>query len=89
MTPTEVLSEIRKLPLVAQQEVLAELTAALQQAEQVNVDAQEAEFVRRLLQKGLISEIPQRLPDDELRQNFQPIVIKGEPLSETIIKERG
>ena len=88
MTPTEVLSEIRKLPLVAQQQVLMELTEELKQAEQSNTEAQEAAFVQRLLHKGIIFEVPQRLPDDELRRNFKPIVVKGEPLSETIIKER-
>ena len=89
MTPTEVLSEIRKLPPAAQRQVLAELTEELNQTEQAKADAQEAKFVQSLLQKGVISEIPQRLPDDEFRRNFQPVTIKGEPLSETIIKERG
>jgi hypothetical protein len=87
MTPAEVLSEIRKLPLNAQRQVLAELTEELNRTEQA--EAQEAKFVHSLLQKGIISEIPQRLPDDEFRRNFQPVTIKGEPLSETIIKERG
>ena len=89
MTPIEVLSEIRKLPLAAQQQVLTELTEELKHAEQLNTEAQEAAFVQRLLQKGIISEVPQRLLDDELRRNFKPIVVQGEPLSETIIKERG
>ncbi len=89
MTLTEVLTEIRKLPPDAQRRVLAELTKELNQPQSSNADAQEAKFVRSLLHKGIISEIPQRLPDDEFRRNFKPIVVKGEPLSETIIKERG
>lgn len=88
MTTAEVLIEIRKLPLATQRQVLTELTEELRQAEQSNTDAKEAEFMQRLLRKGIISEIPQRLPDDELRRNFKPIVVKGEPLSETLIKER-
>ncbi len=89
MTLKEVLTEIRKLPPDAQRQVLAELTKELNQLQSSNADAQEAKFVQSLLHKGVISEIPQRLPDDEFRRNFKPIVVKGEPLSETIIKERG
>ena len=89
MTPTEVLIEIRRLPLNAQRQVLAELTEELNRTDRAEADAQEATFVQSLLYKGIISEIPPRLPDDEFRRNFQPVTIKGEPLSETIIKERG
>ncbi len=46
-------------------------------------------FLNGLRQKGLVTEIPLRLPHDEFRQNFKRIVVNGEPLSETIIKERG
>lgn len=89
MTLTEVLAEIRKLPPNTQRQVLAELAKELDHSQQANADAQEAKFVQSLLHKGVIFELPQRLPDDEFRRNFKPIVIKGEPLSETIIKERG
>lgn len=89
MTLTEVLTEIRKLPHDAQRQVLAELTKELNELQPSNAGAQEAQFVQSLLHKGVISEIPRRLPDDEFRRNFKPVVIKGEPLSETIIKERG
>jgi len=65
------------------------LTEEIEQSEQPNHDAKEKRFVNGLRQKGLITEIPLRLPDDELRRNFKRIEIKGEPLSETIIKERG
>ncbi len=89
MTPTEVLSEIQKMPLAEKHKVLVELTEQLDHADQTDLDAKEKKFVNGLRQKGLVTEIPLRLPDDELRRNFQRIEIKGEPLSETIIKERG
>jgi hypothetical protein len=89
MTPTEVLSEIKKMPLAEQHQVLTELTEQLNQAERVDLEAKENEYVNSLRRKGLVTEIPLRLPDDELRRNFKRAEVKGEPLSETIIKERG
>jgi putative addiction module CopG family antidote len=45
------------------------------------------EVNRQLREAGLLSEIPARL-DPATYQEFPPIVIQGEPLSETIIRER-
>ncbi len=89
MTTTEVLSEIQKMPLGEKSQVFQELNEQLNLARQSDLDFQEKKFVNGLRQKGLVTEIPLRLPDDELRRNFKRIEIKGEPLSETIIKERG
>ena len=89
MTPTEILSEIQKMPPSQKRQILFELTEELEQSEQTELEAKEKNFVNGLRQKGLITEMPLRLPDDELRRNFKRIEIKGEPLSETIIKERG
>ena len=46
----------------------------------------ERKFLESLLAKGLISEIPPRWDDDD--DDFEPIEIEGEPLSEMIIRER-
>jgi len=47
----------------------------------------EEEFKRQLLESGLMSSLP--TPSDPAsRPEFQPIAIEGEPLSETIIRER-
>ncbi len=48
-----------------------------------------SDWERRLLAKGLITEIPPRLPDDDVRKGFQPVKVNGKPISETIIEERG
>jgi Arc/MetJ-type ribon-helix-helix transcriptional regulator len=47
----------------------------------------EDDFKRQLLQSGLISSLPVPV-DAASRPGFQPISIDGEPLSETIIRER-
>ncbi len=47
----------------------------------------EAEFKQHLLKSGLMSCLP--TPSDPAsRPVFQPITLEGEPLSETIIRER-
>jgi Arc/MetJ-type ribon-helix-helix transcriptional regulator len=45
------------------------------------------ELNRQLLEAGLLSHIPTR-PDPATYREFSPIVVEGEPLSETIIRER-
>ncbi len=89
MTTMEVLSEIQKMPLVEKRKVFLELTEQLDQAESTDLNAKEKKFISGLRQKGLVTELPLQLPDDELRRSFQRIEVKGEPLSETIIEERG
>lgn len=44
------------------------------------------ELNQRLLADGLISRLPN--PAEDIDDDDEPIVIKGEPLSETIIRER-
>ncbi len=45
------------------------------------------ELNRQLLDAGVISHLPAR-PELETYQEFTPIAVEGEPLSETIIRER-
>ena len=47
----------------------------------------EEDFKQQLLQNGLMSSLPIPL-DPAARRDFQPIKLEGEPLSETIIRER-
>lgn len=89
MTPTEILEEIQKMLPAQKRQVFLELTEELEQSEQTDFEAKEKKFVNGLRRKGLITEMPLRLPDDEFRRRFKRIEVKGEPLSETIIKERG
>ena len=47
----------------------------------------EEEFKQQLVDAGLMTSLPTPL-DPAMRQPFQPVKIEGEPLSETIIRER-
>ena len=92
MTPTEVLSEIQKLPLNDVRQVANKVTNYLREQEQTRltaeeIEAREDEFERYLLAKGIISDIPTRDETDE-DDDFEPIMFEGEPLSEMIIRER-
>ena len=93
MTARDVLSEIRKLTLDEAREVAQRLANYLREEEVKalaggETDAQEDEFERQLLAKGVISRIPTRDQTDEEFDTFEPIEVAGEPLSETIIRER-
>ncbi len=88
MTPTEVLEEIRKMPPSERREVLRELSENLAEPEMNGYSEKEKSFIESMKRKGLISHIPPRLPEPEWRRAFKPITVTGEPLSETIIRER-
>lgn len=47
----------------------------------------EAEFKQQLLKSGLMTSLPTPT-DPATRPPFQPVTLEGEPLSETIIRER-
>jgi putative addiction module CopG family antidote len=48
----------------------------------------EEEFDRQLMESGLLASIPPRQAGTPAPRDFQPVKIEGEPLSETIIRER-
>jgi len=49
----------------------------------------EEEFAQYLYEKGVIGKPPPPLTDFSRYENYQPVKVEGEPVSETIIKERG
>lgn len=93
MIPPELLKEIQKLPLPDVRELAEQLRNYLREQERTALaakenEAQEDEFERYLLAKGLISQIPARDEREEEFDAYEPIEVHGEPLSETIIRER-
>ena len=49
----------------------------------------EEEFAQYLYEKGIIGKPPPPLTDFSRYENYKPVRVEGEPVSETIIKERG
>jgi len=93
MSATDVLSEIRKLSLDEAREVAERLEKYLREQEGRafaigDTEGREDEFERQLLAKGVINHIPCRDETDEEFDDFKPIEVAGESLSETIIRER-
>lgn len=92
MTPTEVLTELRKMPLEARRQVHDELHDELRDEEMearlADLDDKQKGFLRSMLKKGLITGLPPRHQESAERRKFKPITVTGEPISETIIKER-
>ncbi len=57
-----------------------------EKGEELKPKMTEEQFVHYLFEKGLIRSIPEGMTDEE--DDFEPIEIEGEPISETIIRER-
>ncbi len=87
MTLTEILTEIKHLPISEKQTVFKTLVVELKPKEYISEEERlEREFEQMLLQKGVIKSIPAKWNEDD---DFEPIEFTGKPLSETIIEDRG
>lgn len=86
ITAQEIISTVQTLPVQVQEEIVKTLQQNLKKRP-AKPALDEDEIERRLLAKGLISEIPPRVQDAE-EDNYQPIKISGKPLSESILEER-
>ena len=77
----------------SEEEILEEALRLLQQREQALLTTDkkpmtEDEFERHLVAIGMMSHVPPPPDPDRPERDFEPVVIEGEPLSETIIRER-
>ncbi len=82
MTTTEILNEIYKLPLKEQTNIKKTL---LEKTETSN-EVLKQELWQKLFDEGLITHIPSGISNED--DDFEPIEIEGETISETIIRER-
>ncbi len=78
MTPQEIIKEIQKLPPMQKKEVLDSISS--------DDFLNENEIAEQLLTKGIIKEIPEYWNKSD--EDFEPMKIKGKPISETIIEDR-
>ena len=79
--------KVNALPADLQNEVLQYVERLASANRTIRATELEKEVSNRLLAKGIISEIPELMSDEEDAE-IELITIEGEPLSETIIKER-
>jgi hypothetical protein len=87
MTETEILTEIRHLPLSKKQNVFNALAVELKPKKYISEEERlEQKVDQMLISRGLMREIPLGMTDDD--EYFEPISTTGKPLSEIIIEER-
>lgn len=65
-----------------------ELVDSLLQKEESKPQMTEEEFAQHLYEKGVIGKPPPPITDFSRYENYVPVKVEGEPISETIIRER-
>ena len=83
MTPQEIIKEIQNLPPTQRKEVIDSVSINVKREKYISEE--EAEML--LYKRGIIGK-PSDLDEYDDDEDFEPIEIQGEPLSETIIRER-
>lgn len=84
---TVIQDKVNALPSDLQEEVLRYVERLASANRKIREATLEKEVASRLLAKGVISEISEKMSDEEDAE-FELITIEGEPLSETIIRDR-
>jgi len=82
MTTTEILHEIYKLPRNEQTNIKKSL---LEKSEMTN-EVSKQDLWQKLFEEDLITHVPNGISDE--KDDFEPIRIKGKPLSETLLEDR-
>lgn len=88
MTPTEVLKEIRKMPISTRRRLRDELSDDLATAETNGSELKEQRFIESMKRKGVISEVPNRFKRKISQKKFERVNVIGKPISQTIIEDR-
>lgn len=85
-----VIEELKALTPAEQKKVRELIDSLLEASAETSSNHLSSEDLldQRLLEAGVISEIPPRITDFTPYQNRKPIEVKGKPVSETIIEER-
>lgn len=89
MTPTEVLTEIRKMPLDERVKVRHELRDELAKTELAGLDPKQRRLIESMMKKGLITNLPNRARGPIADRKIKRVNVIGKPISETIIEDRG
>lgn len=89
MTPTEVLTEIRKMPLDERVRVRDELRDELAETELAGLEPKQRGLIELMIRKGHLSRVPNRMKGPIPERKIQRVNVIGKPISETIIEDRG
>ena len=86
MDAQQIITEINHLPLHERRQILKAID--VKENEMTTEEQTEQRVLQILLAEGIITEIPPRWNEDDDDDDFEPIELEGEPLSEMIIRER-
>jgi hypothetical protein len=83
----KVIEEVRALTVEEQRKVRELINSLLEAPAEESRELSPQDLLqRRMLERGAISEIPRR--DASQYEDFEPVEVKGKPLSEIIIEDR-
>ena len=88
VTVEQIVSEVKMLSAEDLRKVRNAVDSILETKE-TKPPMTEEEFAQYLYEKGVIGKPPPPLTDFSRYENYKPVRVEGEPVSETIIKERG
>jgi hypothetical protein len=87
VTIEQIENEVKKLSPEDLRKV-RDLVDSLLEEKESKTQMTEEEFAQHLYEKGIIGKPPPPITDFSHYENYQPVKVEGEPVSETIIKER-
>lgn len=87
VTIEQIVNEVKQLSAEDLRKV-RELVDSLLEAKESEPTMTEEEFEQYLYEKGVIGKPPPPVTDFSHYKNYKRVTVKGEPVSETIIKER-
>lgn len=85
-TTQEIVNTVRNLPPENQRELLEVLQNEVRGTKDAPISEEEVQ--RILFMRGVISTVPRFCDYSDAEDDFEPIDIKGKPLSETVVEER-
>jgi len=87
VTVEQIENEVKQLSAEDLRKV-RELVDSLLEKKESKPQMTEEEFEQHLYKKGIISEVKPPITDFSRYDDYKPITVTGEPISETIIRER-
>ena len=88
MTPTEVLTEIKKMPVEDRAQVRNELRDEIAETELAGLEPKQRRIIESMMKKGLISKLPNRARGKIAERKIERVNVIDKPISETIIEDR-
>ncbi len=87
VTVEKIESEVKQLSKEDLRKV-SELVDSLLEKEQVKPKMTEEEFLKELEAEGFIGKVPPPITDFSRYDEYEPVTVTGEPISEMIVRER-